>query len=165
MSNTTYKNNKINLNQEKIIQLVNNYPGIRYRELLRITGLANGTLSRNLKMLSNSNKIKIHHFNNRLTRYFSHNVSTSESKVIGLLRQNTSRKVIICILEYEPCRFNDIVKYIHKASSTVSWHLSRLKDANIIKIYRKNDIIFYKIKINKLKLQNLLNKYKSGFKR
>jgi predicted transcriptional regulator len=163
MSNTTYKNNKMNLNQEKIIQLVNNYPGIRYRELLRITGLANGTLSRNLKMLSYSNKIKIYHFNNRLTRYFSHNVSTSESKVIGLLRQNTSRKVIIYILEYEPCRYKDIVKYTHKVPSTVSWHLSRLNDANIIKIYRKNDIIFYKIKINKLKLQNLLNKYKSGF--
>jgi len=155
--------NRINSIQEKIIQLVNEMPGIRYRELLRITGVSNGVLSYHLNFLDNSGKVQVHRVNNRVTRYFSHDVSTVESNVIGLLRQTTTRKIILYILESGPCGFNDIVTYTKKVPSTVSWHLSRLKDANIIKVRKQNDLNYYEIKINKLTLQNLLNKYNSSF--
>jgi DNA-binding transcriptional ArsR family regulator len=55
------------------------------------------------------------------------------------------------------------MNHAKKVPSTVSWHLSRLKDANIIKVSRQNELNYYEIKINKLTLQNLLNKYKSSF--
>jgi predicted transcriptional regulator len=155
--------NRMNSIQEKIIQFVNDFPGIRYRELLRITGVSNGVLSYHLNLLDNSGKVRIHRVNNRVTRYFSHDVSTVESNVIGLLRQNTTRKIIVFIMEYGPCEFHDIVNYTKKVPSTVSWHLSRLKDANIIHVGRQNELNYYEIKINKLTLQNLLNKYKSSF--
>jgi predicted transcriptional regulator len=162
MSKKNYEN-KINSVQEKIIQFVNNFPGIRYRELLRMTGISNGVLSYHLNLLDNSGKVRIHRVNNRVTRYFSHDVSTVESNVIGLLRQNTTRKIIIYIMEYGPCEFHDIVNYAKKVPSTVSWHLSRLKDANIIHVGKQNELNYYEIKINKLTLQNLLNKYKTSF--
>ena len=155
--------NRINSIQEKIIQLVNEMPGIRYRELLRITGVSNGVLSYHLNLLDNLGKVQVHRVNNRVTRYFSHDVSTVESNVIGLLRQTTTRKIILYILESGPCGFNDIVTYTKKVPSTVSWHLSRLKDANIIKVRKQYDLNYYEIKINKLTLQNLLNKYNSSF--
>lgn len=164
MAKIKYKTD-INPIQEKIIKFVDKTPGIRYRELLRITGVANGTLSYHLKLLINSRIIKIYRFNNRITRYFSHNLSIREFKVIGFLRQNTTRKIIVYILKNEPCNFNNIVNHTKKAPSTISWHLSRLKNGNIIKSYKKNDITYYQIKTNKLKLQNLLNKYKSSFTR
>ena len=163
MSKKNYEN-KINSVQEKIIQFVNDFPGIRYRELLRMTGISNGVLSYHLNLLDSSGKVKVHRVNNRVTRYFSHEVSSLESNVIGLLRQNTTRKIIIYILENGPCVFNDIVNYAKKVPSTVSWHLSRLKDANIIIVrHKQNDLSYYEIKIDKLTLQNLLNKYKSSF--
>jgi predicted transcriptional regulator len=92
--------NKINSVQEKIIQFVNDFPGIRYRELLRMTGISNGVLSYHLNLLDNSGKVRIHRVNNRVTEYFSHEVPTLESNVIGLLRQNTTRKIIVFIMEY-----------------------------------------------------------------
>ena len=162
MTKNKYEN-RINSIQEKIIQLVNEMPGIRYRELLRITGVSNGVLSYHLNLLDNLGKVQVHRVNNRVTRYFSHDVSTVESNVIGLLRQTTTRKIILYILESGPCGFNDIVTYTKKVPSTVSWHLSRLKDANIIKVRKQNDLNYYEIKINKLTLQNLLNKYNSSF--
>ena len=162
MTKNKYEN-RINLIQEKIIQLVNEMPGIRYRELLRITGVSNGVLSYHLNLLDNLGKVQVHRVNNRVTRYFSHDVSTVESNVIGLLRQTTTRKIILYILESGPCGFNDIVTYTKKVPSTVSWHLSRLKDANIIKVRKQYDLNYYEIKINKLTLQNLLNKYNSSF--
>ena len=154
--------NRINSIQEKIIQIVNEMPGIRYRELLRITGVSNGVLSYHLNLLDNLGKVQVHRVNNRVTRYFSHDVSTVESNVIGLLRQTTTRKIILYILESGPCGFNDIVIHTKKVPSTVSWHLSRLKDANIIKVCKQNDLNYYEIKLNKVTVKKLLNKYKSN---
>jgi predicted transcriptional regulator len=154
---------EINSIQEKIIQFVNDFPGIRYRELLRIIGVSNGVLSYHLNLLDNSGKVRVHRINNRVTRYFSYDVSTLESNSIGFLRQNTTRKIISYILEFGPCGFNDIVTYTKKVPSTVSWHLSRLKDANIINVRKQNDLNYYEIKTDKFILQNLLNKYQSRF--
>ena len=155
--------NRINTIQDKIIQFVNDFPGIRYRELLRITRVSNGVLSYHLNLLDNSGKVRVHRVNNRVTRYFCHDVSIVESNLIGLLRQNTARKIIIYILESGTCGFNDIVNYTKKVPSTVTCHLSRLKDADIIKVRRQNEFNYYEIKIDKFILQKLLNKYKSSF--
>ena len=45
----------------------------------------------------------------------------------------------------------------------ISWYLSKLSDANIIQICKQNEFRYYEIGINKLKLQDLLSKYKSSF--
>jgi predicted transcriptional regulator len=162
MNHNRYES-RINSVQEKIIQFVNDFPGVRYRELLRMTGVSNGVLSYHLNLLDNSGKVRVHRVNNRVTRYFSHDVSSVESNIIGLLRQNTTRKIIIYILENGPCGFNDIVNHTKKVPSTVSWHLTRLKDANIINVRKQNELNYYEIKIDKFSLQNLLYKYKISF--
>jgi predicted transcriptional regulator len=162
MNHNRYES-RINSVQEKIIQFVNDFPGVRYRELLRMTGVSNGVLSYHLNLLDNSGKVRVHRVNNRVTRYFSHDVSSVESNIIGLLRQNTTRKIIIYILENGPCGFNDIVNHTKKVPSTVSWHLTRLKDANIINVRKQNEFNYYEIKIDKFSLQNLLYKYKISF--
>jgi predicted transcriptional regulator len=155
--------NKINSVQEKIIQFVNDFPGIRYRELLRMTGISNGVLSYHLNLLDSSGKVRVHRVNNRVMRYFSHDVSTVKSNVIGLLRQSTTSKIFLFIMEYGPCEFHGIVNYTKKVPSTVSWHLSRLKDANIIEVRKQNELNYYEVKVYKIVLQNLLNKYKTSF--
>ena len=119
--------------------------------------------SYHINLLDRSGRVQIHRTNNRVTRYFSHDVSKMEYNVIGLLRQPTARKIILYILEYEFCGFNDIVNHTEKVPSTVSWHLSRLKDAKIIDVRPHNERYCYEIKINKLVLKKLLNKYKSSF--
>lgn len=153
------KNNSI---REKIFQFIDESPGIRYRELLRSTGLTNGVLSYHLNLLNNSGKVKINRVNDRVTRYFSHDVPIDEFNLIGLFRQPTTRKIITYILEFETCGFNDIVVHTNKVPSTISWHLSKLTDANIIKVRKQNEFKYYEIGINKLKLQELLSKYISS---
>ncbi len=65
--------------------------------------MSNGVLSYHLNLLDNSGKVRVHRVNNRVTRYFSHDVSNLESNCIGLLRQNTTRKIILYMLESGPC--------------------------------------------------------------
>jgi predicted transcriptional regulator len=154
---------KTNSIQEKIVKCVNEIPGIRYRELLRITGISNGVLSYHLNLLDNSGKIRVNRVNNRVTRYFSYDVSLHETYVIGLLRQETSRKIIMYILEKGTCGFNDIIIHTRKVPSTISWHMARLKAANIVKVRKQYEFNYYEIGMDRLILQDLLSKYKSNF--
>ncbi|HJT85706.1 MAG TPA: ArsR family transcriptional regulator [Nitrososphaeraceae archaeon] len=155
---------KNNLLNDKIIHFINDFPGIRHRELLRVTGASNGILSYRLRFLVNSHKIRKYRINNRETRYFPYNVSLLESRLVGLLRQSTTRKIIVYLLESGPCRFNDIVSYTKKVPATVSWHLSKLRYAYIIQSDKKDKKYFYQIRINKTKLLKLLNKYKNIYR-
>jgi predicted transcriptional regulator len=154
---------KTNSVQDKIVKYVNEIPGIRYRELLRMTGVSNGVLSYHLRFLDNTGKIRVNRVNNRVTRYFSYDVSSHESYIIGLLRQETTRKIILHILEKGICGFSDIMIHTGKVASTISWHMARLKAANIIKVRKQNEYIYYEIGMDRLILQDLLSKYKSSF--
>ena len=163
MSTIHHHQKKTNSVQDKIVKYVNEIPGIRYRELLRITGISNGVLSYHLNLLENSGKIRVNRVNNRVTRYFSYDVSPHETYVIGLLRQETSRKIIMYVLEKGTCGFNDIIIHTRKVPSTISWHMARLKAANIVKVRKQYEFNYYEIGIDRLILENLLSKYKSSF--
>ncbi|MDW3627238.1 MAG: ArsR family transcriptional regulator [Nitrososphaeraceae archaeon] len=163
MSTIHHHQKKTNSIQDKIVKCVNEIPGIRYRELLRITGISNGVLSYHLNLLDNSGKIRVNRVNNRVTRYFSYDVSLHETYVIGLLRQETSRKIIMYILEKGTCGFNDIIIHTRKVPSTISWHMARLKAANIVKVRKQYEFNYYEIGMDRLILQDLLSKYKSSF--
>jgi predicted transcriptional regulator len=163
MSTIHHHQKKTNSIQDKIVKCVNEIPGIRYRELLRITGISNGVLSYHLNLLDNSGKIRVNRVNNRVTRYFSYDVSLHETYVIGLLRQETSRKIIMYILEKGTCGFNDIIIHTRKVPSTISWHMARLKAANIVKVRKQYEFNYYEIGMDRLILQDLLSKYKSNF--
>jgi DNA-binding transcriptional ArsR family regulator len=52
--------------------------------------------------------------------------------------------------------FNDIERYIKRASSTVSWHLTRLREAGIISMGHQ----MYRLK-NRALVISLMNKIKS----
>jgi predicted transcriptional regulator len=163
MSTIHHHQKKTNSIQDKIVKCVNEIPGIRYRELLRITGISNGVLSYHLNLLGNSGKIRVNRVNNRVTRYFSYDVSLHETYVIGLLRQETSRKIIMYILEKGTCGFNDIIIHTRKVPSTISWHMARLKAANIVKVRKQYEFNYYEIGMDRLILQDLLSKYKISF--
>ena len=158
-----HQNKKTYSVQDKIVKCVNEIPGIRYRELLRMTGLSNGVLSYHLRFLDNIGKIRVKRVNNRVTRYFSYDVSAHESYVIGLLRQETTRKIIMYILENGSSGLNDIMIHTRKVPSTISWHMTRLKAANIVKVRKQYEVNYYEIGMDRLILQDLLSKYKSSF--
>ena len=83
-----------------------------------MTGVSNGVLSYHLNFLDITGKVRVTRVNNKVTRYFSHDISNEEFNLIGLFRQPTTRKIIIYILESRTCGFNDIVciqrKYLQR---------------------------------------------------
>jgi DNA-binding transcriptional ArsR family regulator len=108
-------------------------PGIRYRELLRLTGFVNGVLTYHLAALEKANIIKVDR-QSRMTRYYPISISDSESAILKFIRHEPIREILIFILEHEMCTFQEIVEHTGKAPSTVSTHLKRLKEARILSV-------------------------------
>ena len=116
-----------------LVKHIEQTPGIRYRELLRLTGLVNGVLTHHLAVLEKANIIKVYR-ESRLTRYYPVGVSDKESAILKFVRHEPTREILLFILENETCTFNEIVDHTGKAPSTVSSHLKRLKEAGIVSV-------------------------------
>jgi DNA-binding transcriptional ArsR family regulator len=136
-------------------------PGIRYRELLRLTGLVNGVLSYHLSALERANVIKVNR-ESRITRYYPVNVSDKESAILKFVRHEPIRQILLFILEHDMCTFNEIVDHTGKAPSTVSSHLKRLRGAGTILIRHGEYHQLYRVAEGDL-IAEVLSKYTSSF--
>ena len=67
------------------------------------------------------------------------------------------------MLENGACGFNDILTHARKVPSTISWHMGRLKAANIVKVRKQNEFNYYEIGMDRKILQDLLSKYTRSF--
>lgn|SRR5574341_133285 len=143
-----------------LLQHISEIPGIRYRELLRLTGFANGVLAYHLALLEKSISIKVDR-KSRMTRYYPISIPSEESRIIGFLKTNTARKITVFILEHDSCTFNEIVECVKKAPSTVSWHLKRLADAGIVSMHN-GEYLLYTLR-NREAIIEILSKYKESF--
>ena len=148
---------KIHKNRSKILKYIVKSPGVRYRELLRLTGLANGVLSYHLKILEESRGIKVNRDGIKMTRYYPKNIKPKEFHVIAYTRNSTSRQIIQLLLKQGHSTFKDIVKHTNKVPSTISWHLKRLENGKIISVSHKK-LYVYRIR-NKERVGKIVAKY------
>ncbi len=149
--------------KSKILKCISRVPGIRYRELLRLTGLPNGTLEYHLKILENIHKVTTCRRSGRRTGYYPIDIPADESHILEHIRNQVARQIVFFILEHDLCTFGEVVEHINKAPSTVSWHLKRLSEAGIISIgYGPEYQLYTAVKNNLVK--KVLYKYKETFR-
>jgi predicted transcriptional regulator len=149
--------------QNDIYRCIHENPGIRYRELIRLVGTANGVLSYHLGKLEKSGEIRVERLsNNRVTRYFVVNIPKKDSDIIGYIRSKVIRNIVYFVLRNDLCTFNEIVEHIGKAPSTISWHVKRLKEAGILSMNLGNDHFLYSI-ADKEMISRILLKYEESF--
>jgi predicted transcriptional regulator len=149
--------------RDEIYKFVNENPGIRYRELLRLLGISNGVLTYHLGILEKSGQIKVERqSNNRVSRYFVASISKQDSDIIGCFRNNVTRNITIYILKNEYCTFNEIADHLGMAPSTVSWHIKRLKEVGILEVTQGSERLLYSV-TDKAQVDRVLSKYKETF--
>lgn len=154
---------KIIDNKGIILKFIGREPGVRYRELLRLAGLTNGTLEYHLRMLEAGNKIKVARENGRRARYYPSDILEDESRILGYLRNKASREIILFILENDLCTFQEILKHIDKSKSTLSWHLKRLSEDEIISIVNRLGRQLYRI-ANEEIVSDILYRYRESLR-
>jgi predicted transcriptional regulator len=144
-----------------ILKYIDRVPGIRYRELLRLTGLVNGTLEYNLKTLERTHRVKVLQ-DGRRVGYYPIDFRSDEYQILEHIKNKVARKIVLFILDNALIldTFYRILENIKRAHSTLSWHLKRLSEAGIISItYGHCRLQLYKVVNSKLVsgLVNLIN--------
>src|SRR5215210_5283986 len=140
-----------------LIKIVRQNPGVHYRELLRASGLANGTLQYQLALLERLGLLRVHR-SGGFTRYYNSDVSKTDIKLLYYLKQRTCREIIRLVLDDASgaFTFQKIVQMIGKAPSTVSFQLGRLIDHKVVSFDEKHGYIVNK----KPAIKKLISKYK-----
>ena len=142
----TETNTKVHTKGRIIIDFITKNPGIRYRELLRLTGFSNGSLAYHLSVLEEIKAIQVCKQKKcKMTRYYSANTSFKELQIIGCIKQQTAQKIIAFILKKNLCTFTEILHCIGKARSTLSWHLKRLVGAGIVESTHRGKYDSYRL--------------------
>ena len=157
-TNKQYHNYRLSESQSNILKVISQNPGIRYKELARQTGFANGVLTYHLNILEQigyTNKFR----HNNITRYYPLNIPTHDLKIISHLRVHSEKDMILFILEHDFCSFSELVEYSKKAPSTISWHLKRLCQDGIVAVH-SGEYNLYRI-IDKRLVNQMLHKYKA----
>ena len=118
-------------NHEIVLDKITKFPGLRFYELKKETGFANGTLQHHVNTLIKLKKIDAH-YDNAIPRYFLHNVDQTTKIIIQRLSQNTTSKIIKILLKKECQTFAQLVKYTKKSPGTVSLYKNKMVADKII---------------------------------
>ena len=110
-------NSKSNVSRlgQILLQLIYRYPGVRYRELLRMTHSSNGVLSYRLTQLERSQDINVNR-NQRVTRYYLPDISLEVSKIIGHIKNPISRSILSLLVENGPTLASEISTVTKKST-------------------------------------------------
>ena len=141
----------------QLIDIIEKNPGIKFREIMRETGMKNGVLSHHTRKLEKIGVVKVER-GPRQTRFYPLGITGEESVLIRNLRQETPRQILLSLLDEKRLSFNRIVEKVKKSPSTVSIYLSQLIENNIVEIkIVELKKIFY-IKDEEI-VQKAINKY------
>jgi predicted transcriptional regulator len=138
---------------EQIIQLVQKFPGIRYCEVMRETGLKNGVLSHHLWKIQQSGKIIVER-SPRVARLYPCGFPEQEAMLIKFLKNPTAKKILIMLMEKD-LSFRQIVDKAGKSQGTVSLTIKSLCEKAIVeRQFGVNGMTFHLI--NKSLLDKLI---------
>ena len=118
-------------NRELVIDSIKKYPGLRFFELKKQTGLVNGVLQHHIRRHQKLKNIKLVYDNNT-PRYYIKDFEDKNSIIIKRLRQPTTSKIIKLLLKKKCCTFAQLNKSIKKSPATVSIYKNKLLADNII---------------------------------
>ena len=117
----------------QIQQIIEQNPGIQFREIMRSSGLKNGVLSHYLGKLEKNGIIKVNR-GPRQVRFYPPQITEAESVVIKALRKQTPRDLLLALIENDGLEFSELVKAVKKSPSTVSLYLSQIVEDGLVEI-------------------------------
>ena len=116
----------------QIQQIIEQNPGIQFREIMRSSGLKNGVVSHYLRKLEKSGVINVNR-GPRQSRFYPLHITQEEAIVIKALRNQTPRDLLLALIMQDGLEFSQLVNEVKNSPSTVSLYLSQLvKDGLII---------------------------------
>ena len=128
-----------------IYREITDTPGIHFRALLDELDYAQGTLQYHLRWLADGGLIDVSE-DGTYTRYYpAAEFDDADQLVMNALRREYSRRVLAHLLADGPLSTTALSDRLEKAQSTVSWHLSKLAEAELVTKERDGQRVLYRV--------------------
>jgi predicted transcriptional regulator len=120
-------------------------PGVHFRGLLNELEYAQGTLQYHLRWLADEGMIEVSD-DGKYTRYYpAAEFDEIDRAVMNALRRKYSRRILAQLLADGPLSTTELSDRLDKAQSTVSWHLSKLTEADLVTKERDGRSVVYEV--------------------
>jgi len=116
-----------------IYSFVKDNPGLHFRALSDYLGMPIGVLQYHLGLLVNGGLLSTYQ-DGRYKRYFeSKRFTEAEMKVISVLRNGTSGKILVALFEKPQMTHKELALELDISSQALSWQMNRLEKMGFIK--------------------------------
>ena len=144
----------------QILKFIQNNPGTHLRKIKKNLNYSMGTIQYHINNLEREQKI-ISKRKGFYKNFYHMEVNLDQDEIMSILNLESPRRIILYLLAKEPCNHREIAQGIGLSSPTVSFHMKRLAELDIISIKYNGKFSIYSIK-NKEMLVPLLGKYSSS---
>ncbi|WP_049893002.1 winged helix-turn-helix transcriptional regulator [Natronococcus jeotgali] len=117
--------------RDQIARQVRGNPGIHFNELTRTLDLAPGQVQYHLRKLERSDDIVEESLYGR-THYYTPDYGTWERGALAVLRRETARDILVCLMANGPSAPNEVAEGVDIARSTLEWHLDHLVEQDLL---------------------------------
>ena len=114
-----------------IFRAIDRWPGIHFNELVRRLDLAPGQVQHHINVLQDDGRVVREPLFGR-THYYAPSIDEADRAAIALLRRETPRAMMSCLLEEGPMPARELATELDLANSTVSYHVDRLEQAALV---------------------------------
>ncbi len=132
-------------NRKRIYEYIQNNPGTHLRKISKEMRLAMGNTQYHLYALENAGQIRSRRIY-LYRHYYPLTIHKQDEIVIAFLRKETSRDILIYLLENPGATQNDIANFKNFSVPTISWHMSRLVEARIVTSRKEGKFMSYYIR-------------------
>lgn len=147
--------------RDQILRIIEESPGIRFRGIMRLSGMKNGVLSHHLRNMEKSGRIRVVR-GPRQASYSSLEITEEQFGVARALQRSTTRAILLALAADDGLRFAEIVERCRKAPSTVSLYLAGAVKDGLVATRRVNAEKRYYINCRK-ELDMLVETYRPTF--
>ncbi|MFB6206315.1 MAG: winged helix-turn-helix transcriptional regulator [Haloglomus sp.] len=131
--------------RREIYQRIADAPGVHFRALLDDLEYAQGTLQYQLRWLADEDIVEVSD-DGKYTRYYpAAEYDEADRAVMNALRREYSRRILAHLLADRPLSTTELTDRLDKAQSTVSWHLSKLVEADLVTKERDGRSVVYDV--------------------
>ena len=148
--------------RKELFEHVEANPGIHFSQLKRDLDMETGLLQYHLRELEEYGVLESEDHQGKRRVFVARELDAEEKAILAVLRYETTRRILLYLLEAGPVRNSEIAESVGVTPATVSWHLSNLVEKAVVEEVTERRTTRYSVKNEELTVQ-LLVRYQESF--
>lgn len=137
-------------------------PGIHFSQLKRDLDMETGLLQYHLGELEDYDVLESEDHQGKRRVFVTRELNEEERAILAVLRYETTRTILLHLLEHGPSRNSEIAEVVGVTPATISWHLSNLVEEEVVEAVEDGRTTRYRVANEELTVQ-LLVRYRESF--